>query len=168
MSLFDKYNERTKELVSKMKTLKQLEEEDESVKNVVDIAREILMNARVMLNPQWLMKSGGKLAAYYGYLTTKGNENWAIYKAAEVAFKEVQAALILALKEDKSTITEAKASAARDTAILEVDVIIKEKRSRDYDSAAKWCQSMLSFIQSTLRQIENERAQAKMQGQRSK
>lgn len=166
MALFDQYNTRAKELAEKMQTLKEFEKTDESVKNVVDIAREILKNPKNMLNTAWLLTSGGKLAAYYGYLTTKGNECWAEYKAAEIAFKEVRDALLIAIKNDKATITEAKASASRDTGTLEVDVILKEKRSRDYEAAAKWCQAMLSFVQSTLRQIENERAQAKMQGQR--
>lgn len=166
MSLFDQYTNRAKQLAEKMQNLKGLEDSDESVKNVVDIARDILKDSRTMSNAQWLMRNGGKLAAYYGYLTTKGNECWAEYKTAEIAYKEIRGALLLAIKSDKATITEAKASASRDTGELEVDVIVKEKRSKDYEAAAKWCQAMLSFIQSTLRQIESERAQVRMQGQR--
>lgn len=140
-----------------MQTLQEFEKSDEGVHNLMDIARAILERPSNMLNVHWLLQNGGKLAGYYGYLAGKGNEAWAEYKTAEVAFKEVRDALMLALKNEKATVTEAKASAGRETAMVEVDVITKEKRSRDYEAAAKWCQSMLSFIQSTLRQLESER-----------
>lgn len=158
MSLFEKYDVRRNELIKKMQTMKEFEQGDVNVKNVFDIARAILDRPNNMLNVQWLLTNGGKLAGYYGYLSSKGNEAWAEYKSAEIAFKEVRDALMLAMKDEKATITEAKASAGRDTAMLEVDVIVREKRSRDFESAARWCQSMLSFIQSTLRQLESERS----------
>lgn len=157
MALFEKYDGRRAELVKKMQTLSEFEKSDEGVGKIFAIAREILENPRNMNNVQFLLTTGGKLAGYYGYLALKGTEAWAEYKTAEVAFKEVRDALMLALKNEKHTVTEAKASAGRETAYVEVDVITKEKRSRDFEAAVKWCQSMLSFIQSTLRQLESER-----------
>ena len=115
-----------------------------------------------MTNVNFLLTNGGKLAGYYGYLAVKGNEAWAEYKTAEVTFKEVRDALMLALKNEKATVTEARAGAGRETAFVEVDVIAREKRARDFEAAAKWCQSMLSFIQSTLRQLESERTHLKI------
>lgn len=158
MALFEKYDGRRAELIKKMQTMAEFEKSDpEGVGKVFAIAREILERPTNMVNVQWLLLNGGKLAGYYGYLAFKGNEAWAEYKVGEIAFKEVRDALMLAMKNEKATVTEAKASAGRETAIVEVDVIAKEKRSRDYEAAAKWCQSMLSFIQSTLRQLESER-----------
>jgi hypothetical protein len=157
MALFDQYEDRRGELLKKMQTLEDFEKSDSNVKNILDIARDILMSPKDAFNPDKLVNNGRKLSAYYGYLLTRGNEAWAEYKMAEIAFREVRDALMLAIKVDKATITEAKASAGRDTAILEVDVLLREKRSRDYEATAKWCQAMLSFIQSTLSQMKNER-----------
>lgn len=162
MALFEKYDGRRAELIKKMQTLKEFEKSDESVAQIFAIARSILERPINMTNVQFLLTNGGKLAGYYGYLAVKGNEAWAEYKMAEVAFKEVRDALMLALKNEKATVTEAKASAGRETAIVEVDVIAKEKRSRDYEAAARWCQGMLSFIQSTMRQLESERTHLKI------
>lgn len=162
MSLFEKYDGRRAELIKKMQTLNEFEKSDESVGQIFKIAREILERPGNMVSVPWLLQNGGKLAAYYGYLAVKGSEAWAEYKMAEVAFKEVRDALMLALKNEKATVTEAKASAGRETAYVEVDVISREKRSRDYEAAARWCQSMLSFIQSTMRQLESERTHLKI------
>ena len=157
MALFEKYDGRRAELIKKMQTMAEFEKSDESVGQIFAVARQILERPGNMVSVQWLLQNGGKLAAYYGYLGAKGNEAWAEYKTAEIAFKEVRDALMLALKNEKHTVTEAKASAGRETAVVEVDVIAREKRSRDFDAAARWCQAMLSFIQSTLRQLESER-----------
>jgi hypothetical protein len=162
MALFEKYDGRRAELIKKMQNMAEFEKSDESVGQIFAIAREILQRPINMTNVQFLLTNGGKLAAYYGYLAVKGNEAWAEYKMAEVAFKEVRDALMLALKSEKHTVTEAKASAGRETAYVEVDVIAREKRSRDFESAARWCQSMLSFIQSTMRQLESERTHLKI------
>jgi hypothetical protein len=69
---------------------------------------------------------------------------------------------MIALKVDRATVTEAKASATRDTGILEVDVIAKEKRSKDYEAVAKWCERMLSWVQSVLSQMRNERGHTRI------
>ena len=162
MALFEKYNLKRKALIEKMQTMQEFEKTDKSVGQLFDIARAILEKPNNMLNVQWLLKHGGMLSGYFGYLSMKGNEAWAEYKSAEIAFKEVRDALMLALKSQKATITEARASAGRETGVVEVDVIVREKRSRDYEAAAKWCQHMLSFIQSTLRQLESERTHLKI------
>ena len=162
MALFERYEQSRKELIKKMQTLAQFEKSDESVGKIFEIAREVLLKPINMTNTQFLLLNGGQLAGYYGYLMIKGNEAWGEYKSAEIAFREVRDALILANKKERETITEAKASAGRDTANIEIDVIVREKRSRDFEAAARWCQSMLSFIQSTLRQIENERNHLKI------
>lgn len=155
---FEKYEARRQDLIKKMQTLKEFEESDNNVKNIVDVARLILMKPNKMANVPWLLENGGNLAGYYGYLLTKGNEAWAEWKQSEIAFKEIRDALMLVHKQEKHTVTEAKANAAAETGLIETDVIVKEKRSRDYEACAKWCQAMLSFIQSTLRTLENERS----------
>lgn len=162
MSALAKYEARRQELIKRMQTFSEFEKEDLNVHKIVEIARAIIRDPKAMQNIHWLLQKGGQLAGYYGYLPTKGNEAWAEYKAAEIAFKEIRDALMLSHKVDKHTITEAKASAARETGEIEIDVIIKEKRARDYEAVSSWCQAMLSFIQSTLRQLENERGHSRI------
>lgn len=162
MSLFEKYDGRRKQLIGSMQTLAQFEKSEESLQQVFAIAREILQRPINMSNVQFLLQNGGKLAGYFGYIALKGNEAWAEYKSAEIAFREVRDALMMALKIESATVTEAKAGAGRETAYVEVDVVIKEKHSKDFEAATKWCQSMLSFIQSTLRQLESERTHLKI------
>lgn len=157
MALFEDYEGRRKELLKKMQSFKQFEDADPNVHEILEIARGILTNPKDTFSGDLLVIKGSKLAGYYGYLLTRGNESWAEYKVAEVAFRSVRDALMLALKVDRATVTEAKASATRDTGILEVDVILKEKRYRDYESVAKWCERMLSWIQSVLSQMRSER-----------
>ena len=157
MSLFEKYDGRRKQLLKQMQTLAEFEKTDETAHLVFEIAREILSYPNRMNQPQWLLISGAKLAAYFGYLDAKSNEAWADYKTAEVALKEVRDALMLALKNEHETITAAKASAGRETAKAEVDVIVREKRSRDFATSAHMADRMLSFIQSTLGQLKSER-----------
>jgi len=157
MALFEKYDGRRAELVNKMQTLQEFEKSDEVVGRIFEIARSILEKPNSMLTVHWLLQNGGKLAGYYGYLGLKGADAWAEYKTAEIAFKEVRDALMLAIKHEKATVTEAKASAGRETAMVEVDVIAKEKRSRQFEACVRWCQNMLVFIQSTLKQLESER-----------
>lgn len=158
----ERYGRKRDLLIKQMQTLKQFEQSDESVKRIFDIARSILENPKSMISVQWLLANGGKLAGYYGYLATKGNEAWAEYKIAEIAFKEVHNALVMGLKGEKYTITEARATAGRETADAEVDVVLREKRAKDFEAATRWCQNMLVFIQSTLKQLESERTHLKI------
>lgn len=158
MALFENYEKKRLDLLSKMQTMSDFEKSDpDGVGQIFAIARSILERPANMTSVQFLLTNGGKLAGYYGYLALKGSDAWAEYKTAEVAFKEVRDALMLALKSERATVTEAKAGAGRETAFMEVDVISKEKNSRQFEAAVKWCQVMLSFIQSTLRQLESER-----------
>jgi hypothetical protein len=162
MALFEDYEGKRKELLKKIQTFEEFEKADPNVHDILEIARRILTNPKDNFNADLLIGKGSKLAGYYGYLLTKGNEAWAEYKVAEVAFRSVRDALMIALKVDRATVTEAKASATRDTGILEVDVIAKEKRSKDYEAVAKWCERMLSWVQSVLSQMRNERGHTRI------
>lgn len=164
MALFQDYESTRQELIKEIETFKEFEASDKNVKEVMDIARGILINPKDMYVGDILASKGSKLVAYYGNMLTLGNQAWAEYKVAEVAFKGIRDALMLALKVDKPTITEAKASAARDTAMFEVDVIKREKRYRDYDAVARSCDKMVTWVQTLLRKLEAERVQANMQG----
>lgn len=163
MALFEDYDGQRKKLMEEVQTFAQFEASDTNVHEIIEIARSVLRSPKDMYVADILVSKGSKLAGYYGYLLTKGNESWAEYKTAEVAFKSVRDALMLALKVDRQTVTEAKASAGRDTAILEVDVIAREKRYRDYEAVSKWCERMLSWVQSVLSQMKSERTQTKLQ-----
>ena len=157
MALFQDYTQKREDLMGKMQNLKEFEASDKVIGYMFEICRQVLSKPGDFQSVNWLMDRGAKLAAYHAYLTGKATEAWAEYKTAEVAFKSVKDGLMLALKNDSATVTEARAQAGRETAEVEVDVLAKEQRFRNYDSAVRTVDKMVSFIQSTLRQKEAER-----------
>lgn len=157
---FDSYEAKRNELMRKMQTLKQFEQSDELVNKVFLICRQIFERKGDVQNIEWLLQRGTELAAYFGILEGRANEAWGDYKVAEIAFKSVKEALMLGLRGvgKVGTVTEAKAQANQSMGEVEVDCIAREQRAKNYATAAKMCDRMVSFIQTTLRQKEQDMA----------
>lgn len=142
--------------MSKVQTLKEFEQSDKVVGYVFEIARNVVSRPGDFNSIDWLIKRGSLLSGYYAYLESKANEALADYEVADVTYKSVRDGLMIGLKNDKSTITEAKAEATRELVEAEVDVIAKRNRAKNYATSARVCDRIVSFIQSTLRHKERE------------
>lgn len=157
MGVFQDYEKKRIELVGKMQTLKEFEKSDEVVGLVFTISRQMLENSGSRTqNVDWLLKKGNELAQYAGVLDGRANEAWGEYKVAEIAFKSVRDALIIASKSEYDTVTSAKAAANRSTVDAEVDSLAREQRAKNYATAADICNRMVMFIQTTVRWREQE------------
>lgn len=138
-----------------MTTIKELEKEDEIVGLVLSISRNILEENQLN-NVDWLLKKGMELVQYGGALDRKYVEQWGGYKVAEIAFKSVRDALMMASKGDHKNITSAKAEATRATQEAEVDAIAREQKARLYEKSAEFCKNAVTFVQTTLKWKEQE------------
>jgi hypothetical protein len=155
MSVFQDYDKKRIELVSKMQTLKDFEKTDDVVSHVFETARQLVGGNRTM-DVEWLLRKGMQLAQFAGVLDGRANEAWGDYKSAEMAFKSVRDALMLASKSDHETVTAAKASANRSTQDAEIDALAREQRAKNYEAAANMCNRIVMFIQTTVRWREQE------------
>lgn len=159
MGVLKNYEKLRKDLTSKMQTLQEFEKSDELVKRILDISRLMLEKGGYRTkNIEWLLDKGNELVQYAGIVEFKSNESWGEYKVAEIAFKSVRDALMLASKTEHSTITGAKAYATRATQDAEVDAIAREQSAKNYATAASICNRMVMFIQTTVRWREQEYA----------
>lgn len=167
MSVFQDYNKKREKLLEQMQTLQEFEQSDEIVGLVFVIARQ-LVEQKSLNNIEWLLKKGMELANYAGVLDGRANVAWGQYKTAEMAFKSVRDALMLANKSEHNTVTTAKAQASRSTEDAEVDALAREQRSKNYATAADMCNRIVMFIQTTIRWSEQELAKERLKesGQR--
>lgn len=161
MSIFQDYEKKRISLVAKMQTLKEFEKSDEVVAHVLETARQLVGGNRTM-DVEWLLRKGMQLAQFAGVLDGKANEAWGDYKTAEMAFKSVRDALMLASKSDHDTVTSARASANRSTQDAEVDALAREQRAKNYAMAADMCNRIVMFIQTTVRWREQEYTKANL------
>lgn len=155
MGVFQDYDKKRKDLLGQMQTLKEFEQSDEIVGLVFAIARQLVQQNSVN-NVEWLLRKGMELAQYAGVLDGRANVAWGEYKTAELAFKSVRDALMLASKSEHSTVTSAKAAASRSTQEAEVDALAREQRAKNYATAADMCNRVVMFIQTTVRWREQE------------
>ena len=157
MAIFQDYEKKRIELMGKMQTLQEFEKSDEIVGLVFTVSREMLSNeGKNTQNIEWLLKKGNELAQYAGVLDGRANEAWGGYKIAEIAFKSVRDALILASKNEYDTITAARAHAQNATQDAEVDTIAREQKAKNYATVSDICNRVVMFIQTTLRLREQE------------
>ena len=161
MAIFQDYHTKRKKLLSQMVTIKELEKDDEIIGLVLNISRNILEENQ-MNNVDWLLKKGMELVQYGGALDRKYVEQWGGYKVAEIAFKSVRDALMLASKGDHKNVTSAKAAATRATQEAEVDAIAREQKAKLYERASEFCKNTVMFIQTTLRWKEQELKSSKI------
>lgn len=154
MGVFQDYNKKRKDLVKQMQTLKEFEQSDEVVGLVFAISRQLVRHDTN--NVEWLLKKGMELAQYAGVLDGRANTAWGEYKTAEMAFKSVRDALMLAGKSEHSTVTAARAAASRSTQDAEVDALAREQRAKNYATAADMCNRIVMFVQTTVRWREQE------------
>ena len=96
-----------------------------------------------------------ELVQYGGQLDRKYVEEWGGYKVAEVAFKSVRDALLIASKSDHKNVTEAKAAANRAMEEGEVDALAREQKAKMYERSAEFCKNTVMFVQTTLRWREH-------------
>lgn len=162
MALLDNYQKRHKELMAKLQSFGDFEKEDKVVGLVMNIARQVIARPGDVQAISWLLTKGSELTAYYGVLEGRANEARAEYEAAEIAYKSTKDGYMLALKEAMGTVTEARAQAGIEAAEAEIDVIRLKQRSDYYNTAARACDKMISFIQSTLRNKEQDRVKTNM------
>ena len=162
MSHFKDYQKRRDALLETIDSLKDFEASDRSVGFVFTVAREILANPADFQGVAWLLRKGAELTAYFSYLEGTANVMDARYKVAEVAHTDVRNGVAIALRNDEVKYTEARALAAQGTVESEVDVIKQELLAKNYATAAKVAEKMVSYIQSTLRQKESERHNIKL------
>lgn len=161
MAILQEYHKKRKQLLNQMQTIKDLEADDEVIRLVLSISRSILSEDQSS-NIDWLLKKGMKLVQYGGALDRKFVEQWGGYKVAEIAFKSVRDALMLASKSDYKNVTEAKAAATRATQEAEIDAIAREQKAKLYERSAEFCKNTVMFIQTTLRWREQEYKSSKL------
>lgn len=163
MALFQKYDELREELMKQMESLQQFELSDKAVGFVFQVARDILKMDRGLNNIDFLLEKGRLLAGYMGIMEAKGNEKWSEYKVAEVSFKSVRDAIMISIKSgEKTTVTEARAEASRESQKAEIDVIARELKSKHYYTVARICQQIVSIIQTTVKYRQSEISHANM------
>lgn len=161
MNVYQEYEKKRVKLVEKMSTLKEFEKEDEIVGLVFEIARQMVGGSHSQ-DVEWLLRKGMQLAQYAGVLDGRANESWGEFRSAELAYKSVRDALIIASKSEHDSVTAAKAAASRSTEDSEVDVLAREQRSKNYAIAADMCNRIVMFIQTTIRWREKEYMQSKI------
>jgi ribosomal protein L17 len=165
MSLFQNYKQRQEALLKMISSLKDFEGSDKSVGYVFAVAREILSKPTDFQNVQWLIRKGSELIAYYAYLEGTANVHNAKSQVSEVAHNDVKAGMMIALTSEDVSTTTARAQASQATVDSEVDVIKEELLAKNYATAAKVADRMVSFIQSTLRNKESEMNRGKLTDQ---
>ena len=163
MSVYQDYDKKRVDLMGGLQTLKDFEASDEVVGLVFNISRQMLENNGSRNdNVEWLLKKGNELAQYAGVLDGRANEAWGEYKIAEIAYKSVRDALMLASKSEYDTITASKAYAGGATQDAEVDAIAREQRAKNYATAAGICNRVVMFIQTQVRWREQELSKVKL------
>lgn len=138
-----------------MQTLKEFERSDEVVGLVFAISRQLIQEQNLN-NIDWLLRKGKELSEYAGVLEGRANVAWGEHKAAEMAFKSVRDALMIANKGDSGTVTIARAEASRATQEAEVDVLAREQNYKNYATVANMCTGTVMFMQTTIRWAEKE------------
>lgn len=156
MAAFEDYNKKREQLQKKLQSLKEFEKTDKVVGLVFEISRNVVSRPGDYQSINTLLKQGRELSGYFGYLECKANEHWGEYKMAEVAWKNIKDGLLLAYKGENMNTTEARAQASREMSDAEVDAIAREQRFKNFATAAKMCEQIISFIQTTLKNKQTE------------
>lgn len=152
------YKTKLEKNLAKLQTFDGFLKKDKTAELVVNIARNVLSKPADFQSTSWLLDNGAKLAAYYSYLEAKANQTRAEAEVAEITHQGVQDGLLLSYKQSGANTTEARSQAKVDLEESAIDVQVKKQLAGYYATVSRAAEKIVSFIQSTLRNKEGERA----------
>lgn len=144
--------------LAKVNNLDQFRASDQMVDYVFRVGRQLFDTPLDQLQPDALIRTGGKLTGAYAYLGQKSAYSRAERDVYEQKANEVSKELVLKyLADGKYKVTEAKARVEIEIAELTEFVIQKEAAKSQWENIVEASQAMVSFIQSAIKVKEGER-----------
>jgi hypothetical protein len=157
------YKNKLNKLIDKLETLEVWKEKDNLIKYVFEQAKWFQTYQLDKQDTDKLLGIGGRLVGAYAFLEAKSSEKMVISKLAELSCKEVKDSLMISLKDDDTTITEARAKAQSQMQEAELDVLLKELEYKRYHAATQGAVNMVIMCQVVLKSKNYESAQTNFQ-----
>lgn len=147
--------------LAKINNYKQWEAEEEMVHEVMEAGRTLFGRPLDEMDPDTLLRLGGRLAGSYGYLGQRNAYARGERDVFAQKLDETEKELILNyLADGKYKVTEARARVSAEVAVLNEFVIQKETAKNQWENLLDACDRMIGFIQSAIKVKEAERFQA--------
>lgn len=159
------YNKILERKLSQIKTLKDLEAEDVSVKSIMTICRDLYKRGLDTYHGDELIRIGGQLQGFYVSLGVTSAHKRAERDANQSSYDELVSVMTTFNKDNETGITEARNMAKNQCAESYDKYIVSEYEYRAYDAVLDACRSTISFIQSALKQLQEEKFTKKLQDQ---
>lgn len=161
----NRWNSLIESKMRNIKTLQQLEAEDENVKNILKELRTIYSKQMDAIHDHELLNIGGKLLGLYASIGVTTANKRAERDAIEQSYEELLAARTLENKVGETNITEARAMAKDEMSEITGDLITKEQAKNAYEAITDAAEKTITFIQSAMRVKQSERASVNKFGQ---
>jgi len=160
---FNIYTNRLKKLMGKLETLEVWKEKDKLIKFIFKQAKWFQSFQLDTQDVKSLLEIGGRLVGAYAYLEAKTSERMVAAKLAELSCRDVRDSLMISLKDDNTTITEARAKAQHEMQEAELDVLLRELEHKRYYAATQGAMNMVIMIQSVVKAKGYEHSSSKLQ-----
>jgi len=160
---FNIYESKLQKLMDKLETLEVWKEKDKLIKYVFDQAKWFQSYKLDSQDIEKLLEIGSRLVGAYAFLEARSSEKMVISKLAELSCKEVKDSLMISLKDDRTTITEARARAQSAMQEAELDVLLKELEYKRYQAASQGATNMVIMCQVVLKSKGYERSSTNLQ-----
>jgi len=140
-----------------IKNLDKLEADDPNVNSILTELRELYARKMDSIDEHELLNIGGKLLGLYTSIGVTSSIVRAKRDAAEQAYDELLAAMIIDNKKGDTNITEARAIAKGEMQQFTQEVIKAEQVKNAYESITNATDKSISFIQSAIKVKQSER-----------
>lgn len=162
------FREKCAAALASIPSLQEFRDSDTMVDFVIATGRSLFDVPLDQHSPDSLLRIGGKLTgayAYLGQLAARARAERDVYEQkADDTEKELISAILG--RDPKYKVTQAKSDVSVEMQLLKEFVIQKDASKNQWEAIANACQTMIMFIQSSLRIKENERyAATRMHGQ---
>lgn len=144
------------ERVGRIKNVGQFRDSDEMVKLVLAVGKQLFSQKMDIVGQDWLLRTGGELLGAFTYLGVKASEARAKRLVMEDLKETVYNRTIIAERATTKSITEARAVAKHIVEPLAIEQILLEHEENNFSHITKAAEKMISFIQSVLRQKNQE------------
>jgi hypothetical protein len=156
------YNKILERKLSQIKTLKDLEVQDKSVESVMTLCRNLYKRGLDTYHGDELIRIGGELQGFYVSLGVTTAHKRAERDSHETSYDELLSLMTTFNKDTETGITEARNIAKTQCAESRDKAIIAEYEYRAYEAVLDSCRSTISFIQSALKQLQEEKYKSKI------
>jgi len=152
------FQEEYKKRVEQISNLEKFRKEDEMVDFIFKLGRELFDKKIDQIGGEWLINYGGKAVGAHCYLGVKSAELRAKRDILQQQLEENEKTLMLDFKAQGLGITEARAEAKIAVKDLEFELIKAEQDKNNFEHITRATEKMISFIQSVLKQKQNEKS----------